>query len=239
MDEVRAANAARDDNFFASETMRYWHSRVLSPLHSGHFFVTSEMQREVGKRYYTIRYAHYDGDISTVGNLEGFMRYSSAREAHRVAARLATHWLTAEETGRGRDSASTAGEFADTATVLGTDPLHGNMGGSGGFHGNGFADRLTPMAPEDVCDQLNPEWNARDRFEAYASAIHCGWGHANFVEAYGGADFDDAAAHRGATDRYPAGATVGQRYAYVRGFLLGCEGFRADLWQNGTSREEG
>jgi hypothetical protein len=87
IDDVKAANRARGGCWFDPATLRGFGSRVHDALYGGRFFVTSErrpagFRTEAGPRLYTVREAHGDGSISTVGAFQG---YRSRRSAHNAA----------------------------------------------------------------------------------------------------------------------------------------------------------
>jgi hypothetical protein len=84
--DIRAANEAAGHYYFTPDTMRFFGSRVLSGVIAGRYFVTSERQPAsyypqyfpAGERRYTVRVAHDDGTIDTVGEFQG---WSTARQA--------------------------------------------------------------------------------------------------------------------------------------------------------------
>lgn len=78
VEEIAEANAAAGKHFFEESTMRFFNSRVLDGVYGGHYFVTSEKDDFGGERAYTIRYADDEGDVSTVGEFQGFATREAA-----------------------------------------------------------------------------------------------------------------------------------------------------------------
>lgn len=85
MDELRRANAAAGLHWFDPGALRFFRSRVSTTLYAGCVFVTSE-RNPSGRRAYSVRVAHADASIQTVG---AFMSYASRNGAHAAAARIA------------------------------------------------------------------------------------------------------------------------------------------------------
>ena len=73
--EVKAAHPV----WFSQATMRAFGSKVESPLFSGHWFITSEVDPS-GVKAYTVRYAD-DEDIETVGEFHAYRTYQQAIDA--------------------------------------------------------------------------------------------------------------------------------------------------------------
>lgn len=96
MGDVKKANAAAGQTWFGKSEQRFFGSRVGNTLHSGpggHYFTTSEEAPPVDgqlagpRRAYSVRQAHPDGTIGTVGEFQGHPTRSSAvREAQRRAS---------------------------------------------------------------------------------------------------------------------------------------------------------
>jgi len=78
LDDVINLNHSTDHHFFDPDTMRFFDSRIESPLMRGRFFVTSERGPHMA-RAFTVRCAGDDGDIGSVG--AGFMGYETRAEA--------------------------------------------------------------------------------------------------------------------------------------------------------------
>ena len=83
MEEVKAANKAMGRYWFSPGAMRFFQSRAGSELYGGKYFVSSERKPRTGfhdryPRRYTIREAHLDGKITTVGE---FQQYSTRNAA--------------------------------------------------------------------------------------------------------------------------------------------------------------
>ena len=69
--EVKALNFIRGYHFFNAGTMRFFDSRAAGPIYGRRLFVTSE-RFEGESRRYTIRVAHDDGSIGTLGEFQQF-----------------------------------------------------------------------------------------------------------------------------------------------------------------------
>ena len=80
--EIKRANRAIGHHWFEPETLRFFASRVSDPVLYGRYFVSSEAQPRMdgtrATRYYTIRRADDRGEITTVGDFQG---YGSKRAA--------------------------------------------------------------------------------------------------------------------------------------------------------------
>jgi hypothetical protein len=75
IDDIKAAHERRGGFFFTPSTMRFFSSRVLSPVFPGGVFITSERDRGAriiggyvpaawgGERRYTVRVCNSAGDI--------------------------------------------------------------------------------------------------------------------------------------------------------------------------------
>jgi hypothetical protein len=70
-------------HWFSPKTMRFFSCRVLSVLHLGRFFISSERDtfRDDNARAYTIREALQCGCIETVGE---FQQYATSRQAKKA-----------------------------------------------------------------------------------------------------------------------------------------------------------
>lgn len=87
IDDIERANHYAAQHFFETDTMRFFSSRVLSGVHGGRYFVTSERRGfDDYRRAYTVRVALDNGHIETVGD---FLAFGSSGTAHRAAARAA------------------------------------------------------------------------------------------------------------------------------------------------------
>ena len=82
IEDIRAAHEAACGYFFAPSTMRFFGSRILSPVFPGGVFVTSERDPAGvawgGERRYTVRVCDEAGDIDTVSD---YGQFSSRNEA--------------------------------------------------------------------------------------------------------------------------------------------------------------
>ena len=80
--EIKAANAAAGLHFFQPGAMRFFRSKVESPVIEGRVFVTSEQfvdhEGNADPRTFTVRRASDDGSIDTPS---GFQAYSGLRAA--------------------------------------------------------------------------------------------------------------------------------------------------------------
>lgn len=89
-DDIERANHYAGQHFFEADTMRFFSSRVLSGVHGGRYFVTSERRGfDDYRRAYTIRCALDNGHIETVGE---FLDFATSGTAHRHAAKCAEAW---------------------------------------------------------------------------------------------------------------------------------------------------
>lgn len=94
VDDVKRANEAAGQHWFSPESKRFFDSRVGRTLHSGpggHYFVSSEQFHDLSgnsrPRAYTVRQAHPDGTVATVGEFQGHpTRESATRQARALAA---------------------------------------------------------------------------------------------------------------------------------------------------------
>ena len=82
--EIKQANKEAGQHWFDADTMRFFNSRILSPVIGGRYFVSSEKYDDGSPRLYTIRIANDDGTIDTVGDFQG---YETADKAKRAAWR--------------------------------------------------------------------------------------------------------------------------------------------------------
>jgi hypothetical protein len=91
IEAVQRANANAGRFWFSKDTMAFFHSRLVTGLIKGCYFITSECREPgVSVRRYTVHHASADGvEISTVGE---FMGHTSA-----LSART---WLDAYLTGK-------------------------------------------------------------------------------------------------------------------------------------------
>jgi hypothetical protein len=89
--EIKSANAALGQTWFAPAEMRWFGSRVLDGVIGGRFFITSERPpASTEPRAYTVREAHPSGTISTVGDFMGHRTAAQARAAAKYALALQT-----------------------------------------------------------------------------------------------------------------------------------------------------
>lgn len=88
--DIQAAHEARGGYFFTADTMRFFQSRILSPVFPGGVFVTSERDRGArilggyvppawgGERRYTVRVCDSAGDILPASEYGQFSTRSEA-----------------------------------------------------------------------------------------------------------------------------------------------------------------
>ncbi len=78
--QIEAANAKLGHHFFEDATLRFFKSRIGSTIYSGRYFITSERGPDDVRRY-SIREAHDDGRIKTLGD---FGAYDTSAQAARA-----------------------------------------------------------------------------------------------------------------------------------------------------------
>lgn len=101
IEQIKQANRARGNNWFARDTMRYFRTRIMSrvfPCGDGALFVTSDRHpcRAGWCRRYSIRRVDAAGDIHTVGE---FGAWCTRAQALAEAGRLARQKNTQEVAG--------------------------------------------------------------------------------------------------------------------------------------------
>lgn len=78
--QVKAANKAAGENWFARATMKFWACKIHGGIRKGRYFITSERDVRNENRYFSIRQAMPDGSISTVGEFCEYRDIQAARE---------------------------------------------------------------------------------------------------------------------------------------------------------------
>ena len=90
IEEVKAAHAARGGYFFTPDAMRFFDSRILSPVFPGGVFITSERDKGArilggyvppawdGERRYTVRVCTPDGDVLPASDFGQFSTRAAA-----------------------------------------------------------------------------------------------------------------------------------------------------------------
>lgn len=91
IDEIRSANRAARQHWFSNDTMAFFRTRVHDTIYGGRFFVTSDTPDNDTPRRYTVRVAHDDGHVVTVGE---FQQYGSREDAHAAAQRYGAEFLS-------------------------------------------------------------------------------------------------------------------------------------------------
>jgi len=88
--QIKQAHTARGGFFFSPASMRFFGSRILSPVFPGGVFITSECDSGVrtrrgdhlaawgGQRRYTVRVCRPDGDIDTLSEFGQFPTRAAA-----------------------------------------------------------------------------------------------------------------------------------------------------------------
>jgi hypothetical protein len=88
--QIKQAHTESGGYFFAPSSMRFFGSRILSPVFPGGVFITSERDRPVitsagysepawgGQRRYTVRACRANGDIDTVSDFGQFPTRAAA-----------------------------------------------------------------------------------------------------------------------------------------------------------------
>jgi len=93
MSEVKAKNKESGFYFFSPGTMKFFKSRVVSPLLMGRYFITSETfvssDGKFSEKTFAIRWAENNGNIKTleVGGKTKFKTKDAARQA------ITDHWF--------------------------------------------------------------------------------------------------------------------------------------------------
>lgn len=86
IEEIKQNNARAGYHWFASDTMRFFSSRVLPKVYAGRFFITSEDSGIEGyPRSYSIRMARDSGEIATVGEFNTYPTKEAALSALKAA----------------------------------------------------------------------------------------------------------------------------------------------------------
>ena len=84
--DVKRANKEKGGEWFSRNTMKFFKSKIVSPLYGGAYFVTREQYDENSKPRFTIRLARKNGDIETHGQ---FMEYGNVDMAKDYAKEYA------------------------------------------------------------------------------------------------------------------------------------------------------
>lgn len=96
IDEIKARAQQAGSHFFDKDTMEFFDSRIGAAVYGGRYFITSEQFHHDGESYprrWTIREAHDDGHISTVGE---YQRYKTPQDATNAARALAEELTNAD-----------------------------------------------------------------------------------------------------------------------------------------------
>jgi len=85
INDIKDAHLRSGGNWFSTDTMRYWNTRVHSAVYGGTYFVSSDADFDQ-LRVYTVRMIDSEGRIGTVGD---FGAYATSKLAHKAAKALA------------------------------------------------------------------------------------------------------------------------------------------------------
>lgn len=85
--EIKAANRELGGHFFDADAMRFFGSKVGQTVIGGRFFITSEQLMDDPRRY-TVRAAHDDGTICTVGTFCAMQAHEAKRYARDLWERM-------------------------------------------------------------------------------------------------------------------------------------------------------
>lgn len=96
IDQARRANERAGQNWFAPDTMRWWHCRLLhasvAPVADGILFVTSNDPFDTGRRY-TVHFCSDDGQMAGVDAEDrSLCLFPTADHARFAMRRLAREW---------------------------------------------------------------------------------------------------------------------------------------------------
>lgn len=80
MRDVKDANRLAGYHFFEPATMRFFKSKVVSPLIAGKYFITTETD-PCNRTRFTVRLALEDGRAVTVGEFHQYRTKEDARHA--------------------------------------------------------------------------------------------------------------------------------------------------------------
>jgi hypothetical protein len=82
LSEVKQANREAGQHWFDFESMNFFGSKVYPTLYGGKYFVSSEYTGfEKVTRAFSVREAHEDGSIGTVGEFLGYNTFEAAEAA--------------------------------------------------------------------------------------------------------------------------------------------------------------
>ena len=84
IDEIKQANEDAGQCWFSPSSMKFFRSKVHSPVYEGNFFVSSEQASAGHPRLFSVRYLDENGHVKTKGK---FQRYTTLVLARRVARR--------------------------------------------------------------------------------------------------------------------------------------------------------
>ena len=84
LEQVQQANRQAGRHWFEPDTLEFFESIMESEIIAGRFFITSEKLPH-GDRMFSVREAHEDGHISTVGT---FCYYANLYDAEAAVAEL-------------------------------------------------------------------------------------------------------------------------------------------------------
>lgn len=96
INEIKERSQQAGNHFFDKETMEFFDSRIGRSVFGGRYFITSEQFHHSDgshPRKWTVREAHDNGDITTVGE---YQQYATSHDAVKAAQTLAKELTDAE-----------------------------------------------------------------------------------------------------------------------------------------------
>lgn len=98
MRAIRELNEETGQHWFKPDTLRFFKSRVYSPVYTlpdgSALFVSSEKNEWNDPRLYTVRHATMDGNINSIGDFQAFDTLDKARRhARNFRAWINSGWI--------------------------------------------------------------------------------------------------------------------------------------------------
>lgn len=81
IEDIMQANEENGNCFFHPDTINFFGSVVYPEIYRGQYFITGENNFDGSEFRFTIRKAHSNGRISTVGQFQEYATLESARDA--------------------------------------------------------------------------------------------------------------------------------------------------------------